>query len=437
MFFKDPIIISNLYDSHVHWMYTGQMASMWNLRGVVNPKELLNQSLNQHQLRGQWVTGFGWDENLWPQDFKVHRQFLDQAYPDQPVFLSRVDGHTSWVNTAALQHLGLWDQPHQNPDMEYDDEGIPTGVLKESAHIKALFSLPEFSKEIKRQHLIVGADCFNRAGFTHIRDMTSNLEQWQLHHKISDQLLLHVEHWFTCESLENLSSMLQQAQEARSTENSWQKMRGLKVFIDGSLGSHTAFLSSPYQDVHHMGQMNWALDDIKTVLREAWKNQFEVALHVLGDESAHQVVQAARQVYSEGCMGRIHLEHVEILRPETLQALKSLHVRCHLQPCHWFSDSKWLHERLGNLAQYAFPWQALYKARIPFSFGSDSPIENSSLFENLRALQESSRQGVPALSGAAVEFHQYPYSDSFEAQTVIHQDKVLSLRIADRERKFT
>lgn len=437
MFFKEPTTIANLYDSHVHWMYTGQLATMWNLKTIVNPKDLLLENPSPAHFQGDWLVGFGWDENLWSKEFKVHRSFLDQTYPNYPVFLSRTDGHTSWVNTQALKILGHWDKSQYHQDVEVDQNGIPTGVLRESAHIQALFSLPAISDETKKQHLIKGADIFNLAGFTHIRDMTSNAAQWKLHQEIQNELLLHVEHFFSCENRTDFERALKEALSVKPTENQRMKIRGIKVFVDGSLGSETALLSTCYHGSQKSGQLNWSEDDIRYVLKESWKNKLEVALHTLGDEAAHKVALIARQIYAEGIMGRLHLEHAELLRPETIQVLKSVHVRCHLQPCHWFSDSKWLQEKLGELAKYAFPWQALTRAQIPISFGSDAPIEPSNFFTNLRALKESSKKGIPGLKESPVGFHQYPYSDALKGETLIQEDRIKGLRFGELQKSFT
>ncbi len=437
MFFKERQVLSNLYDSHVHWMYTGQLATTWNLRDVQDPHDLLLTQPPPSYYRDSWLVGFGWDENQWPEGFQIHRKFLDAAYPETPVFLSRVDGHSSWVNTRALELLGFWPLKKLDPDVVIDQQGVPTGLLREAAHIRSLFSLPKFSQEVRKEHLKKGALIFNKAGFTHIRDMTSSLDQWQLHQKLQDELALHVEHWFSCENTEDFKRALADAQEARQTENDWMKLRGIKIFVDGSLGSHTAFLSTPYTGMETHGQMNWSDADIQHVLRVSWENNLEVALHALGDEAAHRATLAARSVYSSGVMGVLHLEHTEILRPETIQAFKSLHVRCHLQPCHWFSDSHWLPEKVGSLAKYAFPWQALFKAQVPFSFGSDAPIEVSDFFRNLQALEDSKQKGIPALSGPSVPFHQYPYKDAPSGCTTIENDKILSIRIDSKELHFT
>ncbi len=438
MFFPQKTEIKNLYDSHVHWMYTGQVHLSWNLKNISDPQQILDSTELQNHHRGDWRVGFGWDENNWNADFKIHRSFLDQKWKDQPVFLSRNDGHSSWVNTAALKALGLWSQHQNKQEIIVDQDGWPTGILKEKAHIEALKKLPDFSNQQKKDQLIAAALHFNQSGFTHIRDMTSSPQQWKMNQQlIADQeILLHVEHWFVCESLQSLQQTVDQALICKKEENSFMKLRGIKLFVDGSLGSHTAFLSQPYPDQGSRGQMNWTELDIADCLRLVWKNKLEIALHSIGDECTHQIVKMARLVYSEGIQGVLHLEHTEIMRPETIQMLKPLHVRCHLQPCHWFSDSVWLESKLQNLYPYSFPWQALEKAKVPFSFGSDSPIEQSSLIRNLLAHQQSQKKGILGLKNDPIHYHSYPFNDSAAGITIIEQDKVKSVQLGDRTIHF-
>jgi predicted amidohydrolase YtcJ len=136
------------------------------------------------------------------------------------------------------------------------------------------------------------------------------------------------------------------------------------------------------------------------VLTQAWKNNLQVAAHVIGDEAAHFTVSTAHKVKLQGVNGVLHLEHAEILRPETLELMKSLQVVCHLQPCQWLSDQKWLKEKIGaELYGFSFPWRRLQEANITFDFGSDTPIEPPSVTRTLQGLDESAASGIPKLLG--------------------------------------
>ena len=100
-----------------------------------------------------------------------------------------------------------------------------------------------------------------------------------------------------------------------------------------------------------------------------------------------------------GEQGRLHIEHAEMIRPDSLEKIRGRDVVCHLQPCHWHTDQAWLKEKTGELYSHVFPWAALEENKIRFHFGSDSPIEKPCLFSNMTAVVESGLSGIRPLAG--------------------------------------
>jgi hypothetical protein len=98
-----------------------------------------------------------------------------------------------------------------------------------------------------------------------------------------------------------------------------------------------------------------------------------------------------------------------------------------LQPCHWFSDSVWLEEKLESLYQFAFPWRMLENSKISFSFGSDSPIEESSWLRNLNAIEGAAKKKILSTKISPLSYHVYPYMDSNGGETMIVNDQVVSI----------
>lgn len=180
----------------------------------------------------------------------------------------------------------------------------------------------------------------------------------------------------------------------------------MKVFYDGALGSEGALLSHPYRS----GGQGFSLfsdAELSEVLQETWAKKFEIAIHTIGDEAADRVVSIAFDLFQKSINGVLNLEHAEILRPKTIRKMKQIQVKCHLQPCHWLSDHSWLENKIGDLNEFIFPWRALQENEIPFDFGSDTPIEPSSLFLNLQGLSESGKNGVPVLIGDPLKYHSH------------------------------
>ena len=104
--------------------------------------------------------------------------------------------------------------------------------------------------------------------------------------------------------------------------------------------------------------------------------------------------------------------------------MKPLHVRCHMQPCHWLSDRVWLQEKLGDLYKYVFPWEALRLAQIPISFGCDSPVEPPSFLRNKEALEKSVQAGIRKFNGDLSVAHSHPDAGFMDSYTIIEDDKI-------------
>jgi hypothetical protein len=408
MFLKIP----RLYDSHVHWLGTGQIALGLQLFDLPSAEAIAEIKIDPAYFRGEWLVGFGWDQNKWASKQLPSKEILDRTFPNHPVMLQKVDGHSSWVNSLALKKLGF-------PE-------IHSGVLMEEEHFKSYAALPDSDQHV-RNSLRKATQLFNQAGFTHIRDMTCTQQQWEqaLELDQAGELTLYVQENFICDQPKDLISVLNIAERAKSQQTTHLKVQGIKVFFDGTLGSDTAYLSrcSCAQQA-----FSWTNDDLENLIRQTWSRGLEVAVHTIGDEAAHQVVSVARKVMATNeITGWLNLEHVEVLRPETIQMMKALHVRCHMQPCHWLSDRTWLKDKLGELYQYAFPWGTLSRSGIPLFFGSDSPVARASLADNQRALKESVKYKIPALKGEMLEYHCFPQTTEHETYSVFDGASLLEL----------
>lgn len=406
--------IPRLYDSHVHWLATGQGVMGLPLQNLQRAEDVAALKPRPGDFRGEWLIGFGWDQTSWPQ--APTKEILDRCFPKTPVFFSRCDAHCSWLNSEALHRLGY-------PDSH-------SGLLYEQEHFQAYHRLPELSDSELRRALLSATALFHRQGFTHIRDMTCSQAQWRQARwlDLEGELNLYVLINFLCAHPKELTTTLALAQKAHSEETPHLRVQGLKIFYDGTLGSKTAFLSQPCGC--GVKTSAWKEESFKEFVTRAWQASLEISIHTIGDQAAHDIVQWTRQVMATNKVtGKINLEHVEVLRPETIQMMKALHIRCHMQPCHWLSDRVWLADRLGPLLKYAFPWASLAKAGVPLSFGSDAPIAAPSFQGNLRALNESAAAGIAPLNQDPTLFHIFPEEWGMETFSVFSDLKLQEIHV--------
>lgn len=407
--------IQRLYDSHTHFLATGEFASGLYLGSIKEREQLKTLDVSKPlYYRGDWLVGFGWDATPWLQ--APDKKFLDQVFPDKPVFLIRADGHQSWINSIGLRLLGVQSD---------------TGILIEKDHWRAFERLPPFSQEQQKQHIFAACSTFNKAGFTHVRDMSCTENLWNLLSAMydKDELSLAIEENVTCHDLNDFDQALKFSLKAKAAELKYLRMKGIKIFYDGSLGSETAYLSKPYHGKPEgsRGTTLWNLQDLEEVMMKTWAAGLEFSVHTIGDAAVHQIVQSARKISAQGAVGRLNLEHVELIRSETIQMMKPLHVRCHMQPCHWLSDKAWLEEKLKDLYRYVFPWEALRAAQIPLSFGCDSPVAVPSFWQNKIALEESAKAKIRKFTGDLCSAHGHPDKTFADSYTIIEDGEVLEV----------
>ncbi|NJL23920.1 MAG: amidohydrolase family protein [Calothrix sp. SM1_5_4] len=177
-----------------------------------------------------------------------------------------------------------------------DGQGRPTGVVLDQACDPVRALLPPVSAFELRRHLLKGVQIFNEAGFTHIRDMTCDEAQWNEAVRLdqSGLLTLAVEEYFWLKGIDELSGALDLARKARAAQTRNLRVKGVKLFLDGALGSEGAWLSKCYHGRTHQGLVLWEDSAMKEVFLRAWEGGFDVAVHAIGDEAADRVVALAR-----------------------------------------------------------------------------------------------------------------------------------------------
>lgn len=426
---KEKII--NCFDSHTHLWATGQVAEGLKLQNLKNSEDVRQLKINSKHYRANWLVGFGWNQNNWVSHQLPNKKILDEVFSEIPVFFSRVDGHSSWINSRAiaeLQKLGYdFSVNPQGGVVERDEQGELTGILKDQAHIQALLKLPDYTSAQHQSFLVSAQNIFNRAGFTHIRDMSLTPNIWTQLNKMENEknLNLCVESFMGVENINDLDSVLSEIKLIKKEHSEQIRLSGVKIYTDGSLGSQTAYLSKEYKNTKSVGIQMWSYSEIIELIKKTWQQSESVAIHCIGDEAVHLAAVAAREVAASGILGRLHLEHVQLLRPETLQLLKPLHVTCHMQPCHWLSDHSWLSDTIDNsLRPNLFQWELLRKNKIPIYFGSDSPIEEPSLFNTKKALEQSAAWGVPQLNMDWKLGHSHSDKNWFPSCTEIENSEI-------------
>ncbi len=407
------VTIPRCYDSHVHWLSTGEVLNLIDLSSVRSIDEMKLRSFKIKPNRGDWILGFGWDQSLWQDNSQPHFSVLDELFPNNPVAFSRVDGHALWVNSQALKLAQISNEsmPPKTSGgrVEVDLQGHLTGVFIDAAKDLIEAQIPKSSKIDLKRYLLQGMEVFNKAGFTHIRDVGGSIEHWAMANELEAESTLNLfcEMYFNLDSIEQLSVRIQEILTCRTQPSQQLRVAGLKLYFDGALGSEGAYLSQPYANGKNGIQL-FELSKIEEIFHRCWEKNIPIAIHTLGDEAVHEIVGVANRLKERGIEGPLNLEHCEVVRPETISWMRALNVRCHLQPSHFLSDRRWLKGKLGDLYKFCFPWRGLIEGGIPINFGSDSPIEMPSLINTQRALETASQEGIALPPISPWSFHSHP-----------------------------
>jgi len=384
-----------------------------NLSALKDVSELKELSISPTFFRGEFLLGFGYEFDVTHSTFET----LDLLFPETPVFFTRKDGHASIINSLAANRLNL-----------------KAGELHEADHMLAYQRLPRYTVQQRESLALAGQQHFLEKGFTHIRDMTMTEDDWRIVFSLSQRndFFLAIESYLYVSERDSLSDWLSAAQRMKEAVNKNMRFRGIKIFYDGTLGASTAHVSCACSSTR---KINWALEDLQEIMVQAWKNNFEVAIHTIGDQAVHEVVSLARKISASGVLGRLCLEHAELLRPETIQMLKPLHVEVHMQPCHFFSDRNLFHEKYKEAKKYLFQWNRLERAGVPLFFGSDSPIVEADFFKNIEAIEGAKQEfKIPKIENDIALYHTHPDKSWISAQTEINHSQITKVTIENQVR---
>ena len=376
-------VTPGLIDAHSHLGGLGEALQEVDLGGAATYDEVVRRVREAARAlpAGSWVRGRGWDQNRWPEKRFPTHQALSAAVPDHPVWLDRVDGHAALVNARAMAILGL-DAATRDPSggrFLRDEAGRPTGVLIDNAKGIEEARLPAPSDEDRRRMLRRAARHCVELGLTTVTDMGIGDGEYRAYAALrqAGELPLRAA-VFLGDDKDLLARWFERGPEidpdARLT------VRGVKMYIDGALGSRGAALLEPYSDdAGNLGLLVSTGDHLEEVARQAAARGFQVAIHAIGDRGGLVALDAMeRALGGPRPAARFRLEHSQILRPQDIERMARLGIIASMQPTHATSDMPWAGDRVGQrrLAG-AYAWRKVLNAGGRLALGSDFPVESA------------------------------------------------------------
>jgi predicted amidohydrolase YtcJ len=366
-------------DAHAHFYRYGLGLQTANLTGSTSWENIL-QLLGDFKkglapVKGQWIIGRGWDQNDWPvKEFPVNEK-LNEMFPDNPVILTRVDGHAAIVNELALQKAGITSQTKLTGGEVVLANGKPTGLLIDNAIDLVSAKIPPATDEqIKSALLTAQQNCF-AAGLTTIVDCGIDYDdvlQIEKANASGDlKMRLYV---MLSDAKKNYDAIFKRGKIKTDRLN----VRSFKVYGDGALGSRGACLIQPYTDKPgHTGFLLSNPEHFDSVAAVLYKNQFQMCTHAIGDSGNRTILNIYGKYLKEKNDLRWRIEHAQVVNENDFNLFGKYSIVPSVQPTHATSDMYWAEQRLGpKRVKGAYAFNELLKQNGWIPLGTDFPVED-------------------------------------------------------------
>ena len=400
-------IVPGLHDSHGHFTNFGASLQRLNLRGTTSAEQIAGmvKAAAAKARPGEWILGRSWDQNDWSDKAFPIAAVIDRAAPNNPVYLTRVDGHAGWANSKAMELAGLNKDTKDPPGGEIirGRDGTPTGVLIDRAQGLVSGKIPDPTPDqLVDQMLLADREC-RRLGLTMVHDAGTGGQNVDLYKRLIDEDKLQTRLYVMLRgSLDSLRPHFAKGP-VKDYKDHRLAVRAIKIGADGALGSYGAALLEPYSDrPGTKGLLTTPQEEVYQQTLEASKAGFQTCIHAIGDRGNRVAMDVFERVQKEvpGARDlRMRNEHAQILDAAEIPRFAKLNVIASMQATHATSDMPWAPTRLGaaRVEEGAYVWQKLIKAGALIANGSDFPVEEANPMLGLFAsLTRQQPDGKPA-----------------------------------------
>jgi predicted amidohydrolase YtcJ len=382
-------VVPGMTDAHQHLPGVGFREMTLNLEGVNSLEDFLGKvKARVEQARpAEWITGRGWIETFWKPPIFPTRADLDKAAPNNPVVLTRADGHASVVNSAALKIAGVkkdTPSPFGGEISKDKQTGEPNGMLLDAAQGLIRRHIPATTPAEAERAIELGVKRNVELGWTQIQDAGGGYQEIDLYKKLYGEGKIKLRIYKAVHGPGPSSArLLAEGATIGSFDNRF-TLRTIKVVSDGALGSRGAALLAPYSDAPDTsGFLTVKQEELSPMLQTALKQGIQVETHAIGDranrftldeyEKAFKAVPPEQRKITEP---RWRIEHAQIVEASDIPRFAKLGVIPSMQPSHAIGDLHFAPSRVGipRLAG-AYVWQTFIKSGVAVAGGSDAPVE--------------------------------------------------------------
>jgi predicted amidohydrolase YtcJ len=355
-------------DAHGHLFGYARTLSTVNLIGAASKQECIERIKTYIRLHPneEWIIGRGWDQNDWTEQRYPSANDL-AAFSEKYVYLTRIDGHAAWVNQPVLDAFSITNET------KVDGGQIMDGILIDNA--ETLVTLPKLINRYWRTALLQAQDSLVKYGLTAMTDAGLSTHQILLLDSLQEEGSFKL---FVNAMISNHEEDLQYFENHGPIEKPLLRVKSVKAYLDGALGSRGALLRDPYHDLpDHYGLPLLSPEQLDVLRERCVQNGWQLCVHAIGDSAHHVLLESFNELDTIADL-RFRVEHAQIMTPEDSAFYAHPNIIASVQPTHATSDMYWAEDRLGpHRIHHAYSYRRIFNAANErVAFGTDFPIEH-------------------------------------------------------------
>lgn len=386
---KGATVVPGLADAHYHFIGVGQREMNLNLEGITSLEDFLAKvKARVDQAKpGEWVTGRGWIETFWKPPVFPTRSDLDKIAPNNPVYLTRADGHGAVANSAALK-IGNVTKDTKDPFggqiIRDKQTGEPVGMLLDAAQGLVTRNIPARTDGDNDQAAILADKRSIELGWTQVHDAGGGFDDVERFKRLYGEGKLRIRIYKAVHGPGAASQKLLRDGPMIGAFGNRFNLRAIKVVSDGALGSRGAALLAPYSDAaDSKGFLRVKDEDLMPMLKESLQKGIQVETHAIGDwanrftlDEYEKALKAVPNSERKIAAPRWRIEHSQIVNPADIPRFAKLGIIPSMQPSHAIGDLHFAPSRVGiDRLKGAYAWNTFIKSGVIIPGGSDAPVE--------------------------------------------------------------
>tara|TARA_R110002072_G_scaffold9518_9_gene45931 strand:+ start:1325 stop:2977 length:1653 start_codon:yes stop_codon:yes gene_type:complete len=386
------VMLPGMIDAHLHVMGLGLAQLTLDLSDTNSLDEALAKirQFAEDNPGRPWILGRGWNQEKWGLGRFPTAAELDTAVSDRPVWLQRVDGHAAWGNSRALeaaQITAATQDPEGGRVERLPSSRTPSGVFVDAAEALVQRVVPAPRPAERDLAFQRAQEVLHSMGVTAAADMGTTIEDWQTFRRAGDNGRLSLRIMSYASSADTME-LIAGARPTPWLYDDKLKLNGVKLYLDGALGSRGAWLKQPYaDDPGNTGLPLMSSAQLRNILVRASNGGFQVAIHAIGTAANADALSAVHEI-ADSFPGdrRWRIEHAQIVDPADIPLFGEHGIIASMQPVHQTSDRTMAEARLGpDRLGGAYAWRSIAATGAPLAFGSDAPVESPDPFAGLAA----------------------------------------------------